>query len=112
MLKFNNTYYKYTNIMRHMEEFGTDNLYSNLLNENIYFVCNTTDDESEMMQKYLSKYYSGRKEIKCKKITLLKGYESFMEYLIQHENDQFEISRKNTLDNNEGIIIYKFEVSR
>ena len=35
-----------------------------------------------------------------------------MEYLIQHENDKFEISRKNTLDNNEGIIIYKFEVSR
>lgn len=112
MLTFNNTYYKYTNIMRHMEEFGTDNMYSNLLNENIYFVCNTTNDESEMMLKYLSKYYSGRKEIKCKKITLLKGYESFMEYLKQHENDKFEISRKNTLDNNEGILIYKFEVSR
>lgn len=71
---FNNTYYRYENYERHMREFGTDNMYSNLLNDNVYFVCNTENDHSKIMNTYLNKYYGNSDNISYTAVDSFKNY--------------------------------------
>lgn len=104
---FVNTYYQYTNTLRHMAEFGTDNMYSNLLNANVFFVCNSNEDHSDMMREYLVKYYEDN--IKCKKIVTINNSDDFRQYLYNHPNDRFELSRNVTEDNTQSCVIYKYE---
>ena len=110
VFSFSNTYYKYTNIMRHMAEFGTDNMYSNLLNENVYFVCDAKNDDSEMLRKYLSKYYGQGKTIQCQKIVTLDGYTSLESYMEQDDSKKFELSRKTPKEFENTCMIYKYEI--
>ena len=71
---FSCTYYRlpFNNIQ--MEQFGTENLYSNLLNDNVVFItCNT--DTINCFEKYLEKYYSKGKDVSYR---IVKKIDSFM----------------------------------
>lgn len=107
---FNNTYYKYTNTMRHMKEFGTNNMYMNLLNENVYFICDAEYDDSEMMRRYLTKYYGAGSEIDCQKKEEINGNKFLSDYLKQYNTEKFELSRKLSLTSNASFIVYKYNV--
>ena len=109
---FSNTYYKYPNIMRHMAEFGTDNMYSNLLNENVYFVCDARDDDSEMLRQYLTKYYGQGYKVQCSKVIELDGYTSLESYMEQEDRKKFELSRKTPKGFAGSCMIYKYEIIR
>lgn len=58
-LKFMGTYYQSTYYKKQISKFKTNNMFSNLLNKNIYYVDkNGNDTQVEIMCKYLNKYYS------------------------------------------------------
>lgn len=71
---FINTYYRYENYTNHMKEFGTDNMYSNLLNDDVYFVCSVNNDHVQMMNDYLNKYYSNDNSIKYSAVDKVGNY--------------------------------------
>ena len=63
-----------------LENFGTDNAYRNLLNENVYAVFKNTEDRKDIescMQQYLQKYYAEGKTVTMKKV---KTYDAFSVY--------------------------------
>ena len=63
------TYYKAPYFKEVYKDFGTDNYYSNLLNENVYSVNSVNNEEEiEMMRKYLQKYYSNGKTVAVEKV--------------------------------------------
>lgn len=52
------TYYALPHYKDSVKNFGTDNMYSYLLEDDVYFVVNLDNSHAEIMQKYLQKYYS------------------------------------------------------
>lgn len=55
---FSCTYYRHPDYMREIEAFGTDNMYSNLLKDSVYFVDSDRAPVVENMRIYLEKYYA------------------------------------------------------
>lgn len=60
-LRYPCTYYGYPAIKEESRNFGTDNMYSNLLNDNVYFVDDSKKSQVDMMEEYLNKYYADGK---------------------------------------------------
>ena len=58
---FNCTYYRYDGYEKQLKEFGSDNLYQSLLDDNVFFIDNNNDTNVKYMEKYLMKYYSNHK---------------------------------------------------
>lgn len=64
-ISFDCTYYRHPNYTKKVDAFGTDNLYSNLLNNNVYFVDNNKNSHKTIMWEYIEKYYSDENEVEC-----------------------------------------------
>ncbi|MCD8025728.1 MAG: hypothetical protein LUF33_02025 [Clostridiales bacterium] len=62
---FSCTYYGHPNYKEEMKNFGTDNMYANLLNDGVYFVDDNDNSQVDMMRKYLQKYYSEGETVEC-----------------------------------------------
>lgn len=63
-----------------LENFGTDNVYRNLLGENVFAVFRNTEERKDIetyMQRYLQKYYAEGKTVTMKKV---KTYDAFSVY--------------------------------
>lgn len=77
-LKFFITYYKSTIYYKLTSEFGTDNMYRSLLEDNVCFVDkNDSDTQVDYMLNYLNKYYSKSKSVRYK---LLKDCGNYSVY--------------------------------
>ncbi len=70
----NCTYYLSPFYNYQLEQFGTDNFYSNLLKDDVYFVVNNNIDYSENMQQYLQKYYSDGQNVSMELVEKLDNY--------------------------------------
>lgn len=60
--------------------FGTENLYANLLNDNVYFVALKEKEGKglqEPMEKYLEKYYSDGKDVESEKVATVNEYDIY-----------------------------------
>ena len=68
------TYYKHPYYIDVFKDFGTENYYSNLLNDGIYFVDSIDGKDTEMMQKYLQKYYSNNKTVSVSKVDSVNSF--------------------------------------
>ena len=60
---FNCTYGELPYIKNQINAFGTDNLYSYLLEKNVFFVDNNINSHIKMIREYLNKYYGSGNEI-------------------------------------------------
>ena len=74
------TYYLTPFYFELLEDFGTDNAYRNLLNENVYAVFKNTEDRKDIescMQQHLQKNYAEGKSVKMEKV---KTYDAYSVY--------------------------------
>lgn len=77
----NCTYYLSPYYYRQMEGFGAENFYSNLLNDNVYFVVRNKTDYGENIKQYLQKYYSNNKSVNMDLVKEIGGYTVYNYYL-------------------------------
>lgn len=70
----NCTYYRSPYYNYQLEQFGTDNFYENLLNDNVYFVTSSDNPHNDMMKKYLEKYYNDGREINMELVDEVDNY--------------------------------------
>ena len=73
-LKNVGTYYKLPYYIEVFKDFGTDNYYSNLLNKDVYFVDSADSQDTEMMKKYLQKYYSNGKIVTVNQVDTVSDF--------------------------------------
>ncbi|MBQ7715296.1 MAG: hypothetical protein IJT70_05440 [Clostridia bacterium] len=69
------TYYKSPYFIEVYKDFGTDNYYSNLLNDNVYSVNSHDKSGAEIMRKYLQKYYSNGKTVTFETVDTVGDFE-------------------------------------
>lgn len=77
----NCTYYLSPYYYRQMQGFGADNFYSNLLNENVYFVVRNKANYGENMKQYLQKYYADNKSVDMELVEEFDEYTVYNYYL-------------------------------
>lgn len=70
----NCTYYLSPFYNYQLEQFGTDNFYENLLNDNVCFVTSNSTEHHLMMENYLEKYYGNGKEVEMELVKELENY--------------------------------------
>ena len=105
---FNNTYYRYKNYERHMSEFGTNNMYENLLNDNVYFVCTPENDHSRIMKDYLTKYYNNHHSVISEKIKTLNSRDELDQFFLNNKDKKFELSMTASSETASQYIIYQY----
>lgn len=89
-LIFNCTYYRSKYYDKQMSEFGTDNMYSNLLNENVYIIDSKDNGHIHMLQMYLNKYYVSQDQtIQMKKVCTIDDVNLYKFY-VQCDDDRLE----------------------
>lgn len=71
---FNCTYGKLPYYMQEVKDFGTDNLYSYLLEDGVYFVDDSPNPQTDMMKTYLEKYYGSGNNISVQKTDVVGEY--------------------------------------
>ena len=71
---FNCTYGKLPYYMQEVKNFGTDNLYSYLLEDGVYFVDDSPNPQTDMMKTYLEKYYGSGNNICVQKTDVVGEY--------------------------------------
>ena len=79
---FNCTYYLSPSVNYQTKMFGTDNYFSNLLKDDVYFVIHKESDMSKYMIKYLQKYYSNGKTVSQELVKELDNYKIFKYSLV------------------------------
>lgn len=72
---FNCTYYNYPNYKQEVRNFGTDNMYRNLLKNNVYFIDNENNSHCDMMKNYLQKYYSDNQVVYFEIVDNIDNYQ-------------------------------------
>ena len=76
-LESTGTYYGSDYYNERMRHFGTDNYYSNVLNDDVYVVVEKDESHyknAEMMQKFLQKYYSDGKTVNQETVIEMTDY--------------------------------------
>lgn len=71
---FNCTYYRHPDYTKSVVAFGTDNMYSNLLQDSVYFVDNDKTPVIDNMRSYLEKYYSNGNKVTYSLVSTISGY--------------------------------------
>ena len=71
---YNCTYGKLPYYMQEVKNFGTDNLYSYLLEDGVYFVDDSSNPQTDMMKTYLEKYYGSGNNISVQKTDVVGEY--------------------------------------
>lgn len=73
--QFAGTYYRLPQKDYEAEQFGTDNMFKNLYNDDIYFIVDSEDSHADMMKAYLQKYYSNGKTVGYKIVDTVDKYQ-------------------------------------
>lgn len=71
---FNCTYGELPYYIQQVKNFGTDNLYSYLLEDGVYFVDDSSNPQTDMMKTYLEKYYGSGNNISVQKTDVVGEY--------------------------------------
>lgn len=72
---FAGTYYRLPKNDYETERFGTDNMFTNLFNDDVFFIVKSDDSHADMMKKYLQKYYSNGKTVEYTIVDTVDKYQ-------------------------------------
>lgn len=72
---FAGTYYRLPQKDYETERFGTDNMFTNLFNNDVFFIVKSDDSHADMMKAYLQKYYSNGKTVGYKIVDTVDKYQ-------------------------------------
>lgn len=74
-ISFSCTYYRLPYYDGTVEDFNTNNLYSNLLNDDVVFISKGDDSTVFMFEKYLEKYYANSNDVKYDIVNEIGDYQ-------------------------------------